>query len=360
MDTVMDDSIRRDQWLGTLFSTWVVVGLFLDGWAHNAGKPEDFFTPYHAVLYSGLVVGALVYARERHRRRREGLGVDTDRWMLLGFGFFAVAGVGDMIWHTVFGVEEDVAALLSPTHLALMVGGLLLVTGPIRRARQLPDVAVRWRTFLPVLVAAVLAVSVVAFFLQFLSAFHVHELEAAAGGGAGGSLEPLHGVASVLVTNVLLIGGMAWLLARWPRPPVGTVTAYLTSIALLLSSLLAFEQVVLVGSALAAGVVGDVVLHRGARRTILLVAVPAVLWSVWFAVFASVWGLGWEVEIWTGTIVFAVLTGVGFEVVLGAAAHEATAASVPPAQAPTEVGGPASSRPPTRPETMVVEAGVSE
>ena len=332
----MDETTRRDQWVGTIFSTWVVIGLFLDGWAHNAGKPEDFFTPYHAVLYSGLVVGAIFYARERQRRRREGLESDSDPLMLAGFGLFALAGVGDGIWHTIFGVEEDLAALLSPTHLALMGGGLLLVSGPIRRARALPatlreELAGRWRTFLPVLAAAVLTVSVVAFFLQFTSAFHIGHPEWFSGTSVGHAHDANLGVASVLLTNGLLLGGLAWLLAAWPKPPFGAVTVYLGVTAVLLSGLLAFDYVLLVTGPLLAGVAADAALARGAGRRQVLTVVPLLLWSLWFAVFHVRWGIGWEVELWTGAIVFAVLTGVGLDLLVNS--RETAEVVVPPTMA---------------------------
>jgi len=38
---------------------------------------------------------------------------------LLGVLIFAAGGIGDMIWHVLFGIEADVEALLSPTHLLL-------------------------------------------------------------------------------------------------------------------------------------------------------------------------------------------------------------------------------------------------
>src|SRR3546814_8505868 len=40
------------------FGLWMVVGLFLDGWAHDNAKPESFFTPWHGVLYSGFAASA--------------------------------------------------------------------------------------------------------------------------------------------------------------------------------------------------------------------------------------------------------------------------------------------------------------
>src|SRR5947209_4133421 len=42
-----------------LLGTWFTVGLFLDAWAHNnVPKLETFFTPWHAVFYSGFVATA--------------------------------------------------------------------------------------------------------------------------------------------------------------------------------------------------------------------------------------------------------------------------------------------------------------
>ena len=44
----------RESLAFTVFSLWAVTGLFLDGWSHNHHRPETFFTPWHAVLYSGV------------------------------------------------------------------------------------------------------------------------------------------------------------------------------------------------------------------------------------------------------------------------------------------------------------------
>ena len=65
----------------------------------------------------------------------------------MAFVAFAFAGVGDGIWHTLFGVEEDTAALLSPTHLALMIAGIVLVTGPLRERSTSTDDG--WASFWP-------------------------------------------------------------------------------------------------------------------------------------------------------------------------------------------------------------------
>jgi hypothetical protein len=38
--------------------------------------------------------------------------------------------VGDLSWHLAFGIERDIAALLSPTHLGLFTGAFLTSAWP--------------------------------------------------------------------------------------------------------------------------------------------------------------------------------------------------------------------------------------
>ena len=51
---------------------------------------------------------------------------------LIGIPIFIGAGLGDMIWHHVYGIEEGVDALLSPTHQVLGLGIFFLASAPIR------------------------------------------------------------------------------------------------------------------------------------------------------------------------------------------------------------------------------------
>lgn len=71
-----------------------------------------------------------------YRRRRPGplLGwfPHSYRLSLVGLGLFALGGIADGIWHTIYGIELGVDALLSPTHLVLLTGGLLLAWTPAR------------------------------------------------------------------------------------------------------------------------------------------------------------------------------------------------------------------------------------
>src|SRR5712691_7046633 len=54
------DGARLFDWLMAGASIWWMVGLFVDGWAHsNLAQLETFFTPWHALLYSGFAAAAV-------------------------------------------------------------------------------------------------------------------------------------------------------------------------------------------------------------------------------------------------------------------------------------------------------------
>src|ERR1700730_4474518 len=47
-------------WFFLIPALWFFVGVYLDSWAHlHIAKLETFFTPWHAVLYSGFLVVAI-------------------------------------------------------------------------------------------------------------------------------------------------------------------------------------------------------------------------------------------------------------------------------------------------------------
>src|SRR5579863_9286241 len=113
---------------------WISSGFFLDAWAHGHVPVESFFTPYRAVFYSGMLALALVIAAFAIRSRRQGyswpgLFPQPYRLALLGIPIFVAAGIGDMLWHRLLGIEEGVDALLSPTHQGLGLGIFFLSSG---------------------------------------------------------------------------------------------------------------------------------------------------------------------------------------------------------------------------------------
>ena len=136
--------LRYDR-LMSITSFLFVAGLFVDGWAHAHGKVDKtFFTPWHAVLYSGylinaaLLVGTLFINHARGLAWQKALPAGYEL-ALVGVPFFAAGGVGDLIWHTLFGFETGIDQILSPTHLVLASSGVLIMTGAFRAAMRRQD-----------------------------------------------------------------------------------------------------------------------------------------------------------------------------------------------------------------------------
>ena len=310
-------STPREDALAAAIGAWSVIGLMLDGRAHETGQVESFFTPWHAVLYSG--VGAAFIALGVMTARRRSTGTLSYRALPAGYGLalvgvlvMSVAGAADMLWHQVFGIEEDLAALLSPTHLMLLIGGLLLLTAPIRAAAARPRIDARWRGLGPAVVATTLSATTIAFFLEFSSPFH--DAEMFAGGGSHGG--PELGVAGVILTTTVLLGAVVLLLRRFGGVPVGTATVMFTGNAVLLSLAADFAVGGGIVAALLGGVVADVLIHRtrseaSRRLPVVLALVPVPLWLAFYGIVAASLTLSWDAELWTGSVVLASLSGYG-------------------------------------------------
>jgi hypothetical protein len=319
-----------DDLAAALLGTWVVGGLFLDGWAHvNQPGLETFFSPWHAVFYLGFAVSTVVLARlvARHQRGGRfdpalvpagyGLG-------MVGVALFVAGGIADGVWHTMFGVETSVAALLSPSHLLLLSGGLLMVTSPVRSAWSSPDLPAHAPALalLPALWATTLTTAVVLFFFQYLSAFVTRAPSTPAADSPEGLLTTIVGVAAVLVTNLVVVAPVLLLARRW-RLPFGTVAVLATTGALGLTSLRELVLGALVPALLAGGLAADLLLARlrpgpdrpGAFRAAGAL-VPALLWSAWLAVYALAYGVAWPPELWAGVVGMASLTGLGLSVLV--------------------------------------------
>ena len=278
----------------------MIIGLFLDGWAHQAEKPETFFSPWHLLLYSGFVAAVAWFGWDGRRRGRG--TAPGDRWMTAGLVLFVTGAVGDGIWHEVFGIEVDLEALLSPTHLLLFIGGFLMVTQPLRQAfADRTEVQPAWPAWWPQAVTLTLATSVAGFFSMYLSAFD----------GVGGRNEPsftgeamqAYGVASILATNLLLLAPVVFVLRRWDSPP-GTFALLFVAFGVLMTGLDGFRNLELVLAPIAGAVVLELV-----RRSLPLLATVALtsaaMWATYFVVIQVTVGILWTVELWAGSIVLA-------------------------------------------------------
>src|SRR5438270_3760756 len=156
------------EWTVVVLCTWLMSGAYLDSWAHRhlAGL-ETSFTPWHAVLYSGMFAILAFLAITALRNRDRGYSLPQVlpagySLSLLGCVLFGIGGVIDMAWHLRFGIEVSLAALISPPHLLLMLALGMIVTGPLRAAWTRAGTGVPWTAVL----SATLLLSVFTFFDQ--------------------------------------------------------------------------------------------------------------------------------------------------------------------------------------------------
>jgi hypothetical protein len=143
---------------------------------------------------------------------------------LLGVPIFAIAGGGDLIWHTLFGFEVGIEPLLSPTHLLLAFSAILIMSGPLRAAmrRDTPVESQNWATLLPAILSMTAVLSVFTFFTSFVNPF-VQTWTLQATFDDGKEL----GIASVLLLAGILMGFVLVVLRRW-KLPIGTLTLVFT------------------------------------------------------------------------------------------------------------------------------------
>ena len=291
-----------------------VGGLFLDGWAHNHGRVDDsFFTPWHAFFYGGFGLTAIFLLGTAGINRTRGaawrLAIPAGYGLALaGSAIFAAGGVGDLVWHTLFGIEEDFEALVSPTHLMLGVGMALVVTGPLRAAWRRSG-SRGWRDLAPALVSATLLLSIFTFFMMFS-----HPLMSIIGGRMHGEFNQetgqVAGVLSLMIDAALLTGVVFLLLRRWTLPP-GALTLIwgANTVAMAIVNWEVPYAWTLLGAMLVAVLAGDWLLWRAQAllpstrglRIFAFVA-PALLFGAYFLALLQTEGSRWSIHLIGGAI----------------------------------------------------------
>jgi hypothetical protein len=314
-------------------SLWFFGGLLLDGWAHNHLdlSKEGFFTPYHAVFYTGFVALASVLFLATWRNRATGISWRDAipkgyRPMALGAAIFALGGGLDMLWHIRFGVEQDVEALFSPTHLLLAVGGATMMSGPISAGLARANER-SWSAQFSTLIALALFATLVQFF--FMWAFPL---------GAARALDPhvlyrqlprgalddvvdfdlQSGIAAIVIRSLIVVGFVTWA-ARRLALPFGAVTMLVAVPNVLIAVMLdplPLPILLTLASALAAGLAGDAALSRWGdiatpwRSRLFGFGLPFVFWAVYVTIaYFAVGGFWWSPHVVYGAPVIGGLCG---------------------------------------------------
>jgi hypothetical protein len=318
----------RFDWLMAVLGAWLLGGLYLDGWAHtHVPALETFFTPWHAILYSGYFASAGALAWVFCRRTRRGASWETA--LPAGYGaalagalVFLVGGVADMLWHVTFGIEDGVEGLISPSHLVLALGGGLMVTGPLRAGlRRQGRAGQSWIARMPLVLSLTLLVSLLTFFTEYASPYGTTWVTHAAATGTSGAafLYQSVGLAGFLVQPAVLMGPVLYVLRRGPLPLGGLTLVLSVNVALMAvihDKYLAPGPAPLIGAAVLAGLLGDTLLtwlrpsaERLAQFRAVAFAIPAVQYLLYFGAVTWWSRVTWSVHLWTGAVVLAGAVG---------------------------------------------------
>jgi hypothetical protein len=306
-------------WLFTVLSTLLVGGVFLDGWAHNHGKvDQSFFTPWHAMLYSAYVLVAVFLAWTLLSNHLKGYawrqavpaGYEAS---VLGAIIFGLGGVGDLAWHTVFGIEKGIEGLISPTHLMLALGATLMASGPLRAAWQRRNGRnPGWGALAPAVLVLTYIMSLLMFFTQY-----AHPVVKSRVDQGGDSLGEMLGVVSILLQSAIMMGIVLLAIRRW-RLPVGALALMFALNGLLVDVLAGDLRLLTVGSLYALlGLVADLLnlvlapsVERPGAVRLFAFAVPFFVYGVYFMAILALGGeIDWSVHVWTGAIFLSGIVG---------------------------------------------------
>lgn len=313
---------RRENLVVVVLTVWLLAGLSIDGYAHaniieldasGTALTEDFFTPWHAIFYAAFTSIAAYIGWMAWRRRRPG---PLTGWIPAGYGLavaglavFGLGGIGDGIWHTIFGVEVGIDALLSPTHLLLLTGGGMIVTAPIRSrlAEGLDTRPSSWARDGATVVSLTAVTAGLAFFLTFnwgLSFWWAPEIQFIEGDGRS-EVFVARAVTGAIVTSLALVLPALWA-HRHGLLPAGSIIV-IWVLAVLAESAALSQPDRSVPPALIGALVAEGLRRRIGVPAALVVGVASMWIAWWLRIVIDPMPIRWPAEIWGGHIGFTTL-----------------------------------------------------
>jgi hypothetical protein len=275
---------------------------------------DTFFTPWHLMFYGAFGILALFLGINQinnvNRGHRFSKALPKGYLQsLIGVAVFALSGAGDMVWHTLFGIEGGTEALMSPSHIGLAVGMILVFSGAVTsvwsRGQQRG-----WRALGPMLVSTAMIVTLALFFTSYANPTVTPHIL------LGGRIRDMiqdFGVTSILFTTAIFSGITIPLLRYWPLP-FGTYTLIFGLSTALLTVLNDFF--LLIPGAILVGILVDILVQRfrpsqGAAWRLLVVAflAPVLYYAQYFITISMVERIPWSIHVWSGSIFIAGVVG---------------------------------------------------
>lgn len=308
---------RKFDLVFVILSLWLTVGVFIDGWAHNhlISTLETFFTPWHGIFYSGFTAVSISLIYQAIKNYRSGF-----KWpkllpreyhlSFLGLFVFLFAGLGDMIWHIVFGIEINVEALLSPTHLLLALGGAIIMCAPFH-ALWHRDIKEKPPT-IAILLSLFFFLSALTFMTQFAHPLHHPWMDSNFITNPPDSGQAI-GVASIIIQTGIFMGIVLAVLKKWTFP-FGSFTFILGLNTVFMSVLT--DQYRFIPAFIISGLIIDIIYKALKPNTsnpravrIFAILTPIIIYSAYTLVIFLTSGTWWSIHLWAGAIAMAGITG---------------------------------------------------
>jgi hypothetical protein len=325
-----------------LLATWTILGLFLDVWSHGQFGSDAFLSIWHALFFpgflatAGYIISPFVRSWRTGQTPSAGAPAVYDLG-LVGVLLFLVGVIGDTIWHAVVGVERGIEAVMSPAHILMLLGLVLIASIPFRAAwaagRAGPE-APSFRELLPALLSITLATLIICLGALYLWAFSnarlmnplgleriARDLGANTVGAVVSEAAQQLGMAGLIITNSLLLAPVLIMLRRW-HLPFGSVTLLFTVVAGLMAAVSGMFFPLLVLAPVGGGLCADWLNRRwrpsphrvGALRAFALV-VPLVTWGLYFVAVHTMWTMAWSPLLWAGALMWTAASSLGLSVI---------------------------------------------
>jgi hypothetical protein len=198
----------------------LMAGVIQDGWAHGHGLvDQSFLTPWHAILYGMMVLNGIVLGtiaiRNVMRRYPVRYALPFGYWTsLIGVILFATGGLIDLWWHSRYGIESDINALISPSHVWLALAGALVFSGPlISIAARYGSRSGGWRITGPAILSAAALLTLIGFFTQYAQPIGDNEMSLVIGRHepqTGGALYAVRGDGTRETRLLTIAGSDIW------------------------------------------------------------------------------------------------------------------------------------------------------
>jgi hypothetical protein len=302
-------------WVMAGLGCWFVAGGYLVAWSQlRPGGTANPLAAWQQVFADSgwiLVTGFLAATLARNLSR----GMPWQRVLppgyelsLAGCLLFGMAAVADTYWSLAFGFSSGLEALLTPTHIVEILGGGLMVSGPLRSGLQ------RGSLGLPAIISGGLVLSTLTFGTLFIDPY--------VDTWASASRQPVPvtwwvgqnlGLAGLVVQPVLLLGILLFLLLNFrPRPGTFTLIATLNGFMVAIVGV-RFD---LLPAMVATGVGADLLAlalrparDRPLRLRLFASAVPALYVACYLGALLLAGGSAWSWRLWLGLLLGAPVLG---------------------------------------------------